>query len=353
MKRFQTLDGLRGFAALFVMLWHIQQVIAPNLPIMPSSYLAVDLFFLISGFVIANGYTRKLDGGMTVFKFLRLRVVRLFPLYYLGCAAGLAYPMIDVLKDGELWHLKDAALAIPAALFLLPDVFHAGSFPLNPPGWSLFYEMVINILFAAGLFRLGVRRTLQTVFVLGVLLIPAAVYHDRIITFANVTMLLSTARTAFSFLLGVALYQLWRNDRLPFVRVPAFALIPIMMVCMMQSPSGVVSAALVMTAIGIAFPVILIAAVQNEPTGRLRTVFNRLGELSYPIYAIHYPVMLLGARLLKPLGLDPTLIGLALALGIVGLAWLALTYVDQPLRDALAPRVHVRRASVATEAPAF
>lgn len=353
MKRFHTLDGLRGFAALFVMLWHIQQAVAPNIPIMPSSYLAVDLFFLISGFVIANGYTRKLGAGMTFAKFMRLRIMRLFPLYYLGCAVGLAYPMIDVLRDGELWHLKDAALSIPSALLLLPDVLHAGTFPLNPPGWSLFYEMVINILFAAGLSRLGIRRTLQTVFVLGVLLIPAAVYHDRIIAFANITMLLSTARTAFSFLLGVALYKLWTNGRLPSVRVPALALVPIMMLCMMQSPSGFVPAALVMAAIGIAFPLILVAAVQNEPMGRLRTVFDRLGELSYPIYAIHYPVMLLGARLLKPLGLDPTMIGLALALGIMGLAWLALTYADQPLRDALARRVHVRRALIAAEVPAF
>ncbi len=348
MKRFHTLDVLRGFAALFVMLWHIQQLIAPKLPIMPSSYLAVDLLFLISGFVIANGYARKLDVGMTVFWFSRLRVMRLFPLYYLGCAVGLAYPVVDVLKDGELWHLKDAALALPSALFLIPDVFYAGSFPLNPPGWSLFYEMVINISFAAGLFRLGVRRTLRTVVVLGVLLIPAAVYHDRIIAFANITMLLSTSRTAFSFLLGVALYQLWRSNRLPSLRV-----IPIMMLCMMQSPSGVVPAALVMPTIGIAFPVILIAAVQNEPMGRLRTIFDQLDELSYPIYAVHYPVILLGARLLKPLGLNSTLKGFALALGIMGLAWLALTYVDQPLRDALARRVHVRRALVVAEAPAF
>src|SRR6185437_6209521 len=80
---YATLDGLRGVAALAVVLYHY----ASDL-IAPHGYLAVDLFFAMSGFVIASAYEAKLKDGLDVRGFLGIRAKRLAPLWMLGAIVG-------------------------------------------------------------------------------------------------------------------------------------------------------------------------------------------------------------------------------------------------------------------------
>ena len=88
-QTFAALDGVRGIAALAVMMFHIAWWPHFGRPF-PSAYLAVDLFFALSGFVVAHAYSPRLSQGMSPWGFLRLRVVRLWPLYALGLAVGVA-----------------------------------------------------------------------------------------------------------------------------------------------------------------------------------------------------------------------------------------------------------------------
>ena len=80
--RFSTLDGLRGVAAIMVLLYHCDQMA-------PRGYLGVDLFFTLSGFVIARAYGDRLASGMPVGRFVALRLVRLYPMYFVGGLLGI------------------------------------------------------------------------------------------------------------------------------------------------------------------------------------------------------------------------------------------------------------------------
>ncbi|TIW52974.1 MAG: acyltransferase, partial [Mesorhizobium sp.] len=104
-----NLDALRGVAAISVMLYHFSPFIADG-KVLPSSYLAVDLFFLLSGFVIAHAYDRKIESGMG---FGTFRLIRLYPLYLAGTLLGAFYLLIkNRLMPGEYMPLSDVALML-------------------------------------------------------------------------------------------------------------------------------------------------------------------------------------------------------------------------------------------------
>ena len=86
---FGTLDGLRGIAALAVVTRHVPDTTFQDL--LPGSTLAVDLFFVLSGFVLAHSYTERLRGEMGAIAFMRVRIIRLYPLYILGSALVAAH----------------------------------------------------------------------------------------------------------------------------------------------------------------------------------------------------------------------------------------------------------------------
>ena len=107
--RFYTLDGIRGIAAILVMMRHTIPFFGVDFV---ESYLAVDIFFLLSGVVITNAYERRLQSGLSVLRFIWIRVVRMYPLYMLGSlisivavAFGLFW-WIDSKRCPSLWFLR-------------------------------------------------------------------------------------------------------------------------------------------------------------------------------------------------------------------------------------------------------
>lgn len=81
-RRFVTLDAMRGIAALVVVGRHFTDASGGHAA--QFSYLAVDVFFLLSGFVLSLSYRRRFDAGMSAAEFMKLRVIRLYPLYFVG-----------------------------------------------------------------------------------------------------------------------------------------------------------------------------------------------------------------------------------------------------------------------------
>lgn len=152
--RVDLLDGLRGAAAVAVMVGHLTQ--RNSLRWLPGNWVAVDLFFILSGFVIAYSYTSKILGGMSGLEFLITRVIRLLPLYFAGLLVGLTAAAIAVADRPDLY--VQVVKAFGLGTILLPylnwrelpfQVVALGHpiFPLNEPAWSLFFESAINVLF--------------------------------------------------------------------------------------------------------------------------------------------------------------------------------------------------------------
>ncbi len=141
---FESLNALRGIAAFLVLLFHL----APDFPALPffgSAYLSVDLFFMMSGFVIAYAYDDKLRGGLGFWRFVEIRVIRLYPLYLLGLAIA-AVPLALWACHGEKWLLHDLARRLAWGVTLLPRPVAdpAQWWTLDPPAWSLIYELAFN-----------------------------------------------------------------------------------------------------------------------------------------------------------------------------------------------------------------
>src|SRR4051812_33605191 len=142
-QHFEILDGLRGVAAISVVVFHFMEIAVPDYEksLIAHAYLAVDFFFCLSGFVIAYAYDAKLK-DIGIGAFFKLRLIRLHPLVIIGSIIGLAAFIFDPFTDlwvkyaDKIWWLfGSSCLMIPYPV--VPERY-LNLFHLNPPAWSLF-----------------------------------------------------------------------------------------------------------------------------------------------------------------------------------------------------------------------
>ena len=186
---YEILDGLRGVAALVVIWYHVFEGFATS-PLdqkFNHGYLAVDFFFILSGFVVGYAYDDRwrkrpgnasgVCGGMGIKDFLKRRLVRLHPMVMLGAVLGAVTFLIQgsVQWDGTHVPFGAVMLAMLLGMFLIPAYPGAPyevrgnneMYPLNGPSWSLFFEYIGNILYALVLRRLSTRSLAVVVAVSG------------------------------------------------------------------------------------------------------------------------------------------------------------------------------------------
>src|SRR5437016_4136883 len=147
-NHYVTLDGLRGVAALAVAILHTN-INMGSAPWLPHAYLAVDFFFVLSGFVVAFAYDQKLLTDMTFFGFMRVRLIRLSPMIVAGTILGAFYLLMRThLEPGAIGYI---AVAVLFGVLLLPLDLVVGTeqYPLNVPSWSLLFELISNVCYAA------------------------------------------------------------------------------------------------------------------------------------------------------------------------------------------------------------
>ncbi|HEY5107133.1 MAG TPA: acyltransferase [Caulobacteraceae bacterium] len=345
-QRFTVLDGLRGVAAIAVVLYHANLQL--RLPyFLPRAYLAVDFFFVLSGFVIAHAYENGLrTRRLTSLAFLKSRVVRLAPLALLGSIIGLAILLLAPAAMGEDPRNNPLfPVIVVTGLMLLPDIVPGGTrmYPLNAPLWSLFYELLANAAYALIAPRLSTRA-------LFVLVVGAAMATLIASLGAHGVMYASPARVAYPFFAGVLVYRLWRaGKRAPGIHPMALAAL-LCAAFLIPDSSPLLSTAVDAACVIAVFPLIVWIGASSAAKGFWKPACNLFGEMSYPLYVIHFPLMLVATLILVRIP-DQRIALAALFLSVFGLAMLALwlsRVFDRPLRGAL-QRVVFRARTPALE----
>lgn len=339
--RYDTLDGLRGIAAVAVIGHHAPGFFS-NSPRFAGGHLSVDLFFAISGFVLCAAYGRKMDGGLGAIAFMRARLTRLYPLYIAGTALCVL-ALVPTFLRGDI----SKATSIPFALFMLPDIPSVlrgeALFPLNPPAWSLFYELVINLALILMWKRLSVIALSALVALSAVPLVALAFHHGSLdpgVLGADVAVAL--ARVTFSFFLGVLIFKSGVHTRLPVL--PGWVLGPAFLALLV--PALAWRGAYDLAVVALAFPIILALGARASATGLWLKVCVVGGVTSYALYMLHIPMLWFAKPLFARFGIVPDLTATTLFViaAIVG-SWAAHTYFDEPLRQLWAKRRSSRRRS--------
>ena len=330
---------MRGVAAAAVAVYHFRREAAPQ------AYLAVDFFFALSGFVLAKAYGARLVAGASVLQFVAQRVVRLYPLFLAGIGFGLLWRLAQAVHSpaGVDW-LRLAGSAV-ANLLMLPSPFDASLYPFDYAFWSIGMELFVNVLFAAWLVSRSRMVNLAVVMASAAVLLIVI----RPPLFANggvgwETLHIALARTLFSFTLGTVLAGvIVRREALP--PLAAVPLVAVLCAMLLARPGEGIGRAYDLLAIVLVFPVLLGLGALVEPPRHLRKLSALLGDLSYPLYAVHAPIGLvffyLGWRF--DLGWMPLLAGyllVATSAAVVTERWW-----DRPARRGLAARLAVRRSA--------
>ena len=363
---YELLDGLRGVAALMVIWYHVFEgfAFASNSAIetLNHGYLAVDFFFILSGFVIGYAYDDRWGKSLTMKDFFKRRLIRLHPMVIMGAVLGAITFCIQgsVQWDGTHIAISMIMLSLLCTIFFIPAMPGVGyevrgngeMFPLNGPCWSLFFEYIGNILYALFIRRLSNKALTVFVVLLGVAL--AAFAGFNVSTYGNigvgwtldvVNFLGGSLRMLFPFSLGMLMS---RNFK-PMKVKGAFWICTIALIALFSVPylegleplcmNGVYEAFCVI----VAFPIILWIGASGTTTDKQSTkICKFLGDISYPVYVIHYPLMyLFYAWLIKnqlyTLG-ETWHVALCVFILSIILAYLCLKLYDEPIRKYLAKR---------------
>jgi peptidoglycan/LPS O-acetylase OafA/YrhL len=330
--RFEILDGQRGIAAIAVLLYHLE---SPLHRVAEAGYLAVDLFFLMSGFVVAGAYEARLLDGWGVLGFMRQRLQRLWPLYILGLALGIAcFEIVKVLRPDLPVIFPPAPMAevVLSSLFFLPQIqSYAGPiFPFNVAAWSLSVEIFGNLVYA--MFVRALRNTaLMAIAGIGFAMIVFSVLRKGNLDIGFGRAADGYVRFMFSFPVGVLLYRLHSAGRLSLPRLPAW--LPLVLTAMILAGVFGHGGVSDLVAVGIAFPAILLMSLSQPQSQLLARLCAGAGAASYALYMLHPPLIALAAALWGPH--PDAFASLVLDLGIVVLAVFAERWFDRPLQRRL------------------
>lgn len=357
---YHLLDGLRGVAALMVIWYHIFEGYAfaggTMIETFNHGYLAVDFFFILSGFVIGYAYDDRWKQKFTLKDFIKRRLIRLHPMVIMGAVLGV---VTFYIQGGVQWNGTQVAtsmimLALLCTMFFIPAVPGAGyevrgngeMFPLNGPSWSLFFEYIGNILYALFIRHLSTKALTVLVGLLGIGLASFAIFDVSGYgsigvgwTLDGVNFVGGLLRMLFPFSMGLLLS---RNFN-PIKIRGAFWICTVLLIALFSVPylegteslcvNGIYEAFCII----VVFPILLWIGASGATTDKNSTkICKFLGDISYPIYVIHYPIMYLFYAWLIKEQLYTFEETWAVALGIYALniliAYLCLKLYDEPVR---------------------
>jgi peptidoglycan/LPS O-acetylase OafA/YrhL len=351
--RYLTLDAMRGIAAIAVVIGHMQGVLITG-NLLPKAYLAVDFFFVLSGFVLAYSYLDKLtaaiDARRRVGEFLVLRLIRLYPLYFLAGVLNFSlFAVAFFYGKMDLIHLLAPVINF---LFIPVPSFHL--YPLDFPAWSLAFELFANVLLAIFAFRVKSLRFLAyLLFVSWIALVLTA------LAFGNVNVGShkfdcwgGISRVVFSFFVGVALFKI---QSLISFALPKISIVPLVfaLVVSFAMDGGPLYDLFVVTVL---YPMLILAGAKIATPMPKISAF--LGDTSYAIYVLHSVFRDVIEHVIKKFAIAPSnLIGCLFIVGMLLIAAIADKFYDRPVRRwvnaLLARRSSKREALQHSDAPRF
>jgi peptidoglycan/LPS O-acetylase OafA/YrhL len=359
-NHFVVLDGLRGVASVMVLAFHLLEPFShgdATKQIINHGYLAVDFFFMLSGFVIAYAYDDRWS-RMTQWDFYKRRLIRLQPMVIMGSLIGAALfyfqmgPAFPLIATTPVWKML-LVMLIGCTLVPLPISMDIRGWqemhPLDGPAWSLFFEYLANILYAVGLRKLSKTALSVFVFLAAAYLIQLAVFGQRgdlIGGWAlNAPELhIGFARLLYPFFAGMLLNRLAARIQLK----GAFLISGLLLIVALSLPrfggtqhhwmNGLYEALCVV----LIFPVIVaIGAGEKRVEGPSIRVARFFGDLSYPLYITHYPLVYIYTGWVvrnKPVGFQGVLPALLVAASAITIAFTSLKLYDEPVRRWLSRR---------------
>jgi peptidoglycan/LPS O-acetylase OafA/YrhL len=334
-----TLDAMRGVAAIAVVIFHARSFFGYRM----SGALAVDFFFVLSGFVVAFAYDDRLAKGMSFTQFLQKRAIRLYPLYFFGQLLGVGTAAFGIWIGRPSLASWEIAASFALGVLWLPSPFGGATgkfFPLNGPSWSLFWEVIINL--AYGL----LHKMLNTFVLLGL----AAVSGVALLYYAWTTRTLGAGaqwsdvplgalRTLYSFSIGILLCR--HRDLIPNWLGKAGATVPLAALgVILLLPDRLVIDLLF---IGIGGPVLV--AIGSRVRGDDLTLFRLLGAISFPLYAVHKPLLEALQLFAANIPLPHPVVGGIYVMAMIGLAWLIVP-VDKNVRAFITAQANKRGSRI-------
>lgn len=354
---YEILDGLRGVAAVMVIIFHLFEAHAGGshlTQIINHGYLAVDFFFMLSGFVIGYAYDDRWK-TMKTKDFFKRRLIRLHPMVVLGAVLGsITFCMQGCEKwDGSQVSISMVMLAMLMGIFLIPVAPGAGPevrgngemYPLNGPSWSLFFEYIGNILYALFIRKLSTKALTVLVVLAGIGLASFAIFNFSGYghlgvgwSMADYNLIGGFLRLLFSFSIGLLMMRVFK----PLQVRGAFWICSLAIIVLLSMPyiggsefpwmNGIYDSVCAI----IIFPLLVYLGASGKTTDKKSSkICEFLGNISYPLYIVHYPFMYLFYAWVwsKELSFSQAWpMALVVFFGNILLAYLCLKFYDEPVR---------------------
>ena len=359
--RYDILDGLRGVAAVMVLLYHVFND-AKSFFVWPApvyefyhGFLGVDFFFILSGFVMGYAYDLRLeDRSLTLGGFIKRRLIRLHPMVVMGVILGLIAFLIQGCTkwDGTEVSLQAVMWATLLGLFLIPSPLgmdvrgNTEAFPLNGPHWSLFFEYIGSLLYGILLHRLP-TKWLRVWVACGIFSIAAYALLQEGGGVAYgwssepMNLLGGALRMLYAYPMGLLMARMFRQRKPEPLQGPVFLFCSLALVVLLGLPlfGGKESETIYqLVCLFSFFPGIIWIGARGMVSGRQQRAVSFLGRLSYPLYATHFPLIYLYitwvARDDAPYQgyIHPWLLVIITLVASVLIATLCLLFYDEPLR---------------------
>lgn len=345
-QHFEILDGLRGVAALVVVIFHFMEIAITdyNNNFIAHGYLAVDFFFCLSGFVISYAYDSRI-ADMKFISFVQLRLIRLYPLVIIGSVLGLIGFLTDPYSDFyPVYGFKQTALIFISSVLVIPYPVmperYFNLFSLNAPVWSLFWEFVANLVYATLLFKISKKMLFPLVMLAAAGIIYVALHAGNVSGgWGGPNFLDGLARVSFSFLMGMLIY---RGDWVIKNKIGLPGMTVLLLLAFLIPYNDHWNWLIEPVLVIVYLPLLVALGAGSGLSARHYTINKISGDISYPLYMVHYPfvwIFLPYVAVEKPTMSHLSWLIPCSVFLLLGLAYLTVRFLDLPIRRYLTNRL--------------
>lgn len=345
-ESFSTLDGMRGFGALLVVITHMQMFWGGlEFP----GAIVVDMFFMLSGFVVAYVYEPRFAKGLNTGKFMLQRFVRLYPMYIVGVLMGAALFFASALHEGiapDILGERLVQFGVQLLMLPAPDFANLADghdlYVFDVPAWSLFFELCINFAYIL------ILPVLKTRVLIGIVVLGAIELVASAFAFGSLdvgpewpNIIGGFARVTFAYFCGVLIYRLAGRPSTPTKRTSWWALLSVGLVPLLcwAHPSPAIRPIYDLVAVLLILPATIWFSHRVQTPKVFDGLFTFLRRISYVVFAIHFPIYELfrhiSWRRPEMTTTWAPYVGIALLAVVIVAATLVERFYDAPLRTAV------------------